>query len=331
MSTPLLHSLAPVRGSGRLIAMRWLLSIAVALPGTLIGASAIGDALGRRPFYAESSGPMPLLTLIGFVGGIPGAAWGALIAGAAIGWVANLMLTAAAVETLDPEPSAAGDRPGSRLRVGRRFLDTGRKFRWPYLRVALTALVAIALGGRVIVLIFERLSVHGQLAGWTGATLAIRLPAAQAALFLAWSGIVGALALWCRVILVADDRRRTRRLWPIAVRLAWRRMASALLFHWLLSLLSLSLAGVVLFAWRQSPVPGTPWFAGWLGVLLVQAFVWHWRLRACRLVWAGPGLDDLRRTRDEPWHFLRKAWSSIRSRIGRPAERGSRSVATDSE
>ncbi len=300
LSAPVLAGLKPVGGSARLIVLRWLLQVAVALPGIAIGTGALGDALGRRPYFAEAPDPLPLLPLARFLAGVPGSVWGALAVGAVIGWLVSLMLTAAAVEILDP------DRPPERIRVWRRISDTGRRFCFPYLRVALAALLAVVIGGGLIAATFERLSEHGRLAGWTGYTLAIQLPFAWTALVLAWASVVGVLAMWCRVILVADGRRRVRRLWPVVPRLWWRRVFSGLVFHCGLSVASLLLGGVTLFAWRQSPSSGVAWFVVWQGVLLLQAVLWHWRLRACRLVWAARSLDDLRNTADEPWHLFRR-------------------------
>ena len=145
-----------------------------------------------------------------------------------------------------------------------------------------------------------------RLAGWTGATLVIALPVVRTALLLAWAGVTGVCAMWCRVILVADGRRRVRRLWPVVPRLWWRSLLSGLVFHWMLSIASVLSGAMVLAAWRQSTGAGGLWFVVWQAVLLLQAFLWHWRLRACRLIWAANDLDDLRATPDEPWRLFHR-------------------------
>jgi hypothetical protein len=225
--------------------------------------------------------------------------------GAGLAWLASLLLTAAAVEIL------ARRREG-RVRVWRTVLDTGSRFLWVYLRIALLSLVLIAIGGRVIGMIFERMGDHGQVAGWSARTLLWTLPIWRVALLLVWATLVGVLAWWCRVIAVADARRYLRRMPGPALRLLWRRPVQAWLAHVAASLASVILGGVVLLFWRQSPAGPTGWTALWLLVLLVQSFVWHWRLRAGRLVWDAEDQRDLRSRPDGPWHWPRRLVDRLR-------------------
>jgi hypothetical protein len=60
----------------------------------------------------------------------------------------------------------------------------------------------------------------------------------------------------------------------------------------------------VLALWRQGPptqlAGALCWSASWLLVLLLQAFLWHWLLRAARLFYAQSRFDDLRGRPDAP-------------------------------
>ena len=131
-------------------------------------------------------------------------------------------------------------------------------------------------------------------------------------LLLAWAGVVGACAWWSRVIIVRGGRRYVRRLLTVVPRVAWRNPVQGFLLHWLLGAGSVLLGAAVLVAWRQAPGVATGWFAGWLVLLLVQAAVWHWRLRMLSLIWSRPTLDDLREKPDAPWGVFRRLKSRFR-------------------
>lgn len=301
----------PAPGSGRLILLRFLLSIVAGLPAMAVASGVLGEAVGRRPYFTEAPDPLPIPQLMGVIARI-GPAWGAVAGGAILAWLGGLLLTAGAIALFDPA------RPTGHVNVWRITFDTGTRFLWPYLRVALLALIAILAGGRAIVFVFERIADHGRAAGWTGAArvlVAIGRPLA----LLAWASLVGVCAWWCRVIVVADGRRQVRRLTSIVPRLGWRHPLQGVLFHWLAAMGSVLAGAGVLVAWRQSAAPTGAWLTAWLAVLLLQAVLWHWRLRSCRLLWAAPDAADLRSRPDEPWHLFRRLRARLRA-IRRPGE-----------
>jgi len=307
VNAPALVGLKPVRGSLRLVGMRLALSGLAALPAILAARGALEDAVGRRSFFADAPDPLPLLPTIAMLGEL-GPAWAAMVVGAAVAWLANLMLTAAAVEILDPR------RPAYRVRLSRAMIDTGSRLFFVYLRVALLALVVLGIGGRLIGLAFDGLADHGKLAGWTARSLLLTLPIARIVSLLAWAGVVGLLAWWCRVFAAAEGRRYVRRI-AFAVPGIWRLFPlQAFLLQWAISIVSVVFGAMVLFGWRQSAAGAGGWIALWVAVLLLQAGLWHWRMRTSCLIWATRDLDEFRRLPDEPWHVFRRLRDRLRRR-----------------
>jgi hypothetical protein len=242
---------------------------------------------------------------------LPGALWGALAVGAVIAWVGQLLLTAGAVEVLR-------QRRTDRLRVWRATFDAGPRALLPYLRVAVLALLFLALGTVALDFVFDRLARHAKLAGWTGEAAHFVLPLARAAAWVAWASLVGSFAFWGRVILAADGRQRARRLLGIVPRLFWRRPVRALLAHAAVGVASLFGGASVLVAWGQSArIDAWYWAPPWAAALLAQSWIWHWRMRASLLIWEDNTLGDLRGVPDEPWHVFRRLRDRLRRRTGR--------------
>jgi hypothetical protein len=299
-----------VPGSTRLMVLRWLLFLAAALPGLVVSMGAISKAIASRPYFAEAPDPLPLIPLIRLLGLVPGSVWGMLALTAAVAWLGQLLLTAGAVALF----GTAGD---ARPMVWRTIFTAGSHSLWAYLRIALTALVAGVLGARIIALLSSMLLELGQDALWTMRTQ-FYLQFGRALLTVCWLLLVGVFAWWCRVIIVADERRRVRRLWAVVPRLWWRRPLGALGSHFLLALTSLIAGPAVLVSWRQSPSGGGGWAALWLVVLAGLSFLWHWRLRAGRLLWSSPDLLDLRTVPDAPWGLMKRLTRRARNRRRRP-------------
>lgn len=275
-----LRGLRLVEGSRRLIGLHWLLAILAALPGWSLGRAALTDAVGRRPYFTDAPAPLPLPQLVGLLREVPNAMWGALAAGLVVAWLGRLMLTAAAVVILDPGPAFGP------VHVWRTVFDRGIRYVLPYLRVAVVSGLFLVTGATLIAGAFNLVLEHGETAGWTAKTLYITLPCGTGLAVLAWAAGVGVYAFWSRVVLVADRRRSVVGLIPVVWDLSLRRPMVFMVFHWIVSIASVALGAAVLVAWRQSSSGAALWFASWLGVLLLQAFLWHWRLRVCRLVWA---------------------------------------------
>ena len=300
-----------VPGSSRLVVLRWLLFIVAALPGLAAGMGGIGKTLANRPYFTEAPDPLPLLPLMRMLGGLPGSVWGMLALAAVVAWLGNLLLTAGAVAIF-------GAPGGGKPRVWQTVFRAGSHFLWAYLRIALIALVLLLVGMRLIGAIGDRLQEHAAHSLWTlhGQFL---LQAAKGLATVCWFTLVGLFAWWGRVIVVADERYRVRRLLTVVPRLWKRRPLSALLLHFLLALAGLLAGSAVLVAWRQSPAGGLGWALAWLLVLAVLSCLWHWRLRAGRLLWSSPDLVDLRALPDTPWSLPSRLLGRLRRRRGAPA------------
>ena len=303
---PWWQGLRPVPGSYKLMALRWLLFVAAALPVLGAAMGGIGDGLADRPYFADAPDPLPLAPLMRMLGRVPGPVWGMLLLAPAAAWLGNLMLTAGAVALF-------GAPGGGRPRIWRTVFAAGTRSLWAYLRIALTAVVLAAIGARLIAVIGDEIHDHARQALWTMRSVFF-LQVARGAATVCWLTLVGVFAWWCRVILVADERRRVRRLWTVVPRLWRRRPFSALVAHFLLSLAALLVGSLVIFSWRQSPAGGSGWSLAWLVVLAALSFLWHWRLRAGRLLWSSPGLIDLRAIPDAPWQLPSRLFGRLRRR-----------------
>jgi len=288
------------------MALRWLLFVVAALPGLAAGIDGVGKSVANRPYFAEAPDPLPMIPLMRLFDQIPGSVWGALLLAAVLAWLGNLLLTAGAVTLFG---TAGGGRP----RVWKTVFEAGARSLWAYLRIALVALVLAAVGTRIIAMIAERLLEHGGRALWTMRALFL-LQGGRGLAAICWLTLVGVFAWWCRVIVVADERRRVRRLWTVVPRLWRRRPFGALVVHFLLALGGLAAGAGTLFAWRQSSAGGVGWALAWLAVLGALSFLWHWRLRAGRLLWSSPDLVDLRATPDAPWRLPSKLLGKLRRR-----------------
>ena len=309
MSAPVFKALRPVPGSLRLICVRWVLSILAVLPGIATGKAALSESVGVRPWFAEAPDPLPLPQFFGMMEEI-GSAVPVMLVGVLFVWLFNQLLTAAAVEIL-----AASSARG-RVRLWRTMIDTGGRHFLAYLRVSLVALLSLALGGRILFFVFDQLNERGVIEGWTGETTMYHLPLARAAMLLAWAGLVGICAWWSRVIVVRGGRRYLRRVLLLVPRVIWRYPVQGLLVHWLAGVASLFLGAVVLVAWRQTPGLALGWLACWLGLLVLQSVVWHWRVRTLSLIWSEPSLDDMRTKPDAPWGLFRRLRNRFRRTAG---------------
>ena len=312
MSTPVVEALQPVPGSVRLIATRWLLSILAALPVMTAAKAALSDSVGKQPWFTEAPDPLPLPQFFGVMGEI-GPAVPVMLFGVVLAWLFHQILTAAAIEIFDPR------REPGKVRLWRTMVDKGWSYLLVFLRVSLFAFIFLAIGARVLAFVFERLAERGAVEGWTGKTLVLTLPIVHALLLLAWAGIVGACAWWSRVILLRGGRRYVRRMLTLVPRVLWRSPIQGFLLHWVLGAASVVLGAAVLFAWRQAPGVATVWFVAWLLLLVVQAAVWHWRLRMLSLIWSCSAFDDLRDKPDAPWGVFRRLKSRLTRNRSVPA------------
>jgi hypothetical protein len=300
-----LEAARPVRGSPRLILLRWLLWIAAALPGVALGTGGLAEGPAAASSLAGAPQPFPLVDLVRFVTRVPSFVWAVSFGGMALAWLGHQLLTAGALAVLSP---GTADRPS----VRRAVVDEGMRFLLRFLRVAILGFACMVVAATLSGFGFDWIGAHAERNAWSVRTILLTLPTVQAItlLLLAWA--IGACGTWGRVVIVADDRRYVRRLLTIVPRICARRPLQGFVLQIALMVVPAVAGATVLFAWRQSGAGSTgTWVAVWLLVLLAQSFVWHWRLRICCELWA---IDRHRWSAvpDEPWHPVRRAWSRIR-------------------
>ncbi len=282
------------RGSLRLLVWRVLLLVVAGLPVAAVASGALEKSLAVQPYFADAAKPLPLVHLIRFCSEAPGSIWGALFAGVIIAWLGHQMLTAGALEVLRPEPP-------KRVKVWRAIFAATAAHLWPLIRIVVVAAVVAGVGAGLLKWAGGKIGDHGRVADWTAQTVGLVLPSIRLLLTLVWFSVVGAFAHWCRVLTVADGRRRVRRTVLLVFRIWWRRPLQGPLFYVGTCLLNVALGAVVLAAWRQASGGVAMWAVLWAVTVLLQAFIWHWTLRAARLLYAQPALADIVAREDSAW------------------------------
>ncbi|MDQ7005697.1 MAG: hypothetical protein Q9Q40_00540 [Acidobacteriota bacterium] len=301
----LLRGLRPVRGSLRLIGLRWILLVLAGAPAMLVMRAALASGAGRSTWLTASSSRLDLPRLITLFMEIGPAAGAAIAITAALALLGQQVLTAGAIVWLDRV--RLGERPHGAFHS---VVAEGTPWLWTLLRVALLAVLLDLLGLGVITLAAGKIALHGLVAGWSSVTLDVRLPRLHALAMAGWIALVGAGAFWCRLVMVADGRRRVRSAFFVVLR-AWRRapLAGPLVFIASTWLLQAGL-GAGLYAWRQHPsataAAAMLRLVAWLVLLLLPAALWHWLLRSALLTYTAMALFDIRSTPDRPWYLLRR-------------------------
>lgn len=295
---PVLNGLRPVKGSIRLIALRWGVVVLASLPTMLVALMGVAEGPARQPYYTDIDERTPAVHLLRLAKDLPPGLLPALVISIGLAILADQLLTGGALAILRPERPA-----GDRVNVTRAVLDDGLVHLWAFLRAALVGLVLSATGVALLRFVVKKIAMAGERAGWSGATIGLTLPLIQVFVALVWLSTVGAWVFWCRLITAADGRRRVRRT-GLLVLGVWRRypLRSWGLFV-ALTLASTLISGAVLVAWRQAePSTGgavAVWAVVWALTLGVQAFVWLWLLRSGRLLYESGDLTGLRGRPDE--------------------------------
>lgn len=301
---------APARGGGRairggldlvpgalaLVAMRILLLLLSSLPAVVLVLAGLAAGPARQPFFTEPAGRLPLFHLLRLGGALSGAVTSGLVLAVVLALLGQQVLAAGALSWLG--------RDGRAGAVWRAVPARGLGWLWPMLKVLLLAAVCSGAGLALLGRLFDALDRHGDVAGWTGHTMMVCLPALRVIAAVVWLAVVGAWAFWCRVLLVADGRRTVRSAWLLVLRVFRRHPLRAPLFYVVVTLASQLGAGVLLVAWRQGPPDSAsavlPWLGSWLLVLALQGYLWYWLLHSARLLYALPDLDGVRRRPDGP-------------------------------
>ncbi len=307
---PLRAGLAAVPGSWTLIGLRlavWLLG-AVPLLVTALGGA---RELALRPYFTDVAGKLPAAHLLRLRDTLGAELLIGLGLSLVLVVVAEQVLVGGAMAWLDP----ARGRQHARSVVGV-IATAGLARLLVFARVVLMAGALLGLGVLLLRAAFAALEIHGDPAGWSGRSLMLTLPLAEGTTLVLWGSLVGAFAFWCRLVTVADGRQRLRRT-ALVVLAVWRRHPLRTAGFYLGVTLALAgLSAGVLFLWRQHPPRGAGilfWSGLWLGALVLRSFVWHWLIRAGRLLYAADHLAALRETADAPLHPLR--WIRLTVRL----------------
>lgn len=297
--------LRPVKGSIRLVLMRLSLVVFASLPALVVGTAGVASGVARRPYYTDIEGPLPFAHWVRLFKELPPSVVPAIVVGIILAILGDQLMMAGAVKLFAP------DRPADEgVSVKAAVFRDGFEHLWAFLRAALWGVVFAGIGVTLLRRLFKRLDIAGYHAGWTGLTTALRLPLLLVFLSLLWIAVAGAWVFWCRLIIAADGRRRVLRTGLLVLRVFWRHPLRSWGFFAALTSLTTVASGAALFAWRRAEpktVSGAiGWFLFWLFVMLVQAFVWLWLVRAGRLLYASEGLADLRSRPDAPFALLRR-------------------------
>lgn len=313
-------------GTLRLLALRFLMVVLMSLPALLAGLGGVSQGAARQPYYTDRTEPwrpLPLAPLVRLLGEQIPALMPAILLGVVLVILADQVLTGGALVLLAPERATSpnttpGEPRRAPVRVWLTIWREGLVHLWAFLRAVLLGVLLVMLGVALLRLLGRRIDLWAYRAGWTGtrkaaATLGLTLTT------LLWLASVGAWVFWCRVITAVDARWRVRRTGLLVLRVFWRHPLRSWGQFMALTLLSLFVSGGVLFGWFRAE-PGTVggalgWFVLWLITLGLQALVWLWLVRSGRLLYAQPGLTDIRAWRDEP--LFVGWWGRLRSRLGR--------------
>jgi hypothetical protein len=279
--------------------MRWVLIVLAGLPALISAGGAVEGSVAVRPYFADSIGRLPVGQLARLLGELGGSVGGLIGLAVLLAVVGQQVLTAGALAWIDRDAERGG-RGG----VFRSVLNDGAPWIWGMLRVVLLAALLAVVGIGILNGLFDRISDHGHAASWTGWTLIVLLPGLQVMLTLVWLLGVGAFAMWCRVVMLADGRRRVRSAALIAWRVCWRCPFAAPARYVVVMGGATLLGAAVLIVWRQLPpadlLIARMWALAWLLALLVQAAAWYHVLLSARRMYAGWLFDDLRARPGEP-------------------------------
>ena len=263
----------PTTGTWRVILSRWVLYVVAMLPGLAALTMHLKQTIGRRPWFEGLETPLDVLSLKFLMAELSGG-MSLLILGVLLIWVLQLVWLAGAVQILD---SSKNDLP-------RKIFANGWRYLGRFIRIAIFSIIAIIVFHFAMKFVFGSFATRAELEDWT----------IQRGIFdlILWRGVVtfigltliGTFAFWARVITVADNRRKLRRLPLLLLRLFVRRPVSALLVQFCSIAVVLFVQGVALWSWRQS-AGGLTWLILWALLLLIASWLWQIRIRAALAVW----------------------------------------------
>jgi hypothetical protein len=294
------------RGGRGLLLGRWLLFVALSVPGILHAKGAIAGSVALSPYYTEVEGRLPVIHLQRFLGELPSSILPLLVGMAFLGLILNQIMSAGALVYFRGTEKEE-DNPG----LWHLLFNEGLPYFWRFMRILCIALALFLLGVFALGKFFEYLALRGEVAGWSGATLMIDLPALKVSACTFWLWLVGGWAYATKVITVLDNRRRIRRTAFHSLRLCWRHPVRLMAFYALLTLLGTLTGAALLFAWRQGVPRTTAPFVFFGVTALTLSFLrsafWYWLHGAgARLYRDGKKSSDLRDRSDAPFGWWSK-------------------------
>jgi hypothetical protein len=297
-----IDALAPRRGSLRLVVLRAFTLVGCCLPGTMLVESAARDLLGSDPRTASLTGPLPLHVVQEIAGAIVGAPLAVLAAGVLAFLACDQVLTAGALTLLDP------NRRDAHPRVWRMLFDEAAVHFWPLVRVALVTLVFFAICMGALSLVTDALAVRAERHGWTADARYIVVTQWRVAITAIVLAKLGALAFWCKVMTVADGRRRVRRTVIDAVKVLWRAPVRAMAFFVVVTLAAQTATGALLTS-VITHGGATGAIVGFSLLIVVHMCLWHVLMHYGRIFYGDARFDDMRGRGDEPlgvWAWVKR-------------------------
>jgi hypothetical protein len=260
--------LKPTSGTWRVVGSRWLLYMLATLPGTVTLSRHLDETIGKRPWFQDLQTPLDVLSTK-FVLAELGDGLALFGAGVLIIWLLQLVWLGGSIQVLDPR------RPGIRKNV----FSQGWQYLARFMRIAILAVIAVALMQFLIDKMFGLLSARAETESWSVYASYIALNLWRVAVIFIVFTVIGIVAFWARMIAVTQERHDTRRLPWQAVKVLLRRPISAFLLQFLLVCIVLGTQAMALWCWRQSPSGGM-WLAIWAALQLLTAYVWQLRIRS---------------------------------------------------
>lgn len=299
------------RATLKVAAARLALVVLGALPAWLLARGAIAAGPAANPYFADGAGPLPWVLAARMVVEVGGAWAGGLALGLAAALLLDQLLLAGAVRVLAP-PRGPWDRP----RLAPAVFRGGLSHLWPLLRVALFALLAGGAGAAALRGLSGWLHRAGVRAGWWRYTIDVAIPGAALLAGLGWLALVAAAALWTRVIVVADGRRRARRAVAVALGVCRRHPLGALFGPAAALFVAAALPLPVLAGWRAAEPLGGGGVALFtllaLAAFALQAWIWTRLVGAAVARYAGAELEDVRQAPDAPFGLFARLTNAAR-------------------
>jgi len=300
-----LRGLLPAAGAIRLLLARGIALAAVsAVVFKVIQGAFVGDcghgACGPTPGLLDAPG------LASATAGGSATVIGVIAAAAALFWLIDQLLMAAALQTLDP-------RRTTKVAVWRGIRTGLTRHLLPMMRISLLGLVLVGLWTAAVMKGTEWMGPMMAREGWVATDRALQ-PVLRAALLSGGFAAVGAFTFWCKVLTVTDKRRRVRRTVFHAIRLAWRRPISGVLTSAVLAWMA-TLSTLPLTTLARPWVADTTATVAWAVALVGLFVIWYWRIHAAALVYGDEALKDLHGRSDAPfglWGWVKGRWRRLR-------------------